>query len=216
MWFPEASFPEVTKLAYLNRRKSLGGLAKEHDEKLGHSSLLEASNPSPDWDVWGDAYFFLVSCRAPAPSSPSPGWTPPVNSGGRARIGFSALPDCWFHCKAVLSFLLAAVSCLIFFFLTQLCWPLWKNKPPPGSSNSEHAAMPCFRVCLTSRLCNHLNRRRARANRAAGSCTVLSWCFPRQEGRELEAELGVVVQLLAEWYLKRISHFIAVLEVDVN
>lgn len=62
MWFPEASFPEVTKLAYLNRRKSLGGLAKEHDEKLGHSSLLEASNPSPDRDVWGDAYFFW--CRA--------------------------------------------------------------------------------------------------------------------------------------------------------
>lgn len=128
------------------------------------------------------AMLFLVSvlCKTPVTSALLPGWGPQVYVGGRGCVGFSALPDCWFHRKTALSFLLAAVSSCFTFFLMQLCWPFWKNKPPPGSSNSEHTAMPYFRVCLTSLVCNHLNRHRSRANHTAVSCafTVLVFSFP--------------------------------------
>lgn len=120
-------------------------------------------------------FLFLVSvlCKPPVTSALLPGRGPQVNVGGRACVGFSALPDCWFHRKTVLSFLLAAVSSYFtFFFLMQLCWPFWKNKPPPGSANSEHAAVPYFGVCLTNLVCNHRNRCRSRANHAAVSCAL--------------------------------------------
>jgi len=55
-----------------------------------------------------------------------------------------------FHLLAVASCGLFCVGFLFlfffffFFFFVQLCWPLWISKPPPGSSNSVHAAaMPC-------------------------------------------------------------------------
>lgn len=89
---------------------------RKRETQLIFSSLPGETKPSFDCGVGALLFLVLLLCKI-LTSPLLRGWGLWVNGGGRVRVGFSALPDCWFPCKTALSFLLAAVSsCFTFFW----------------------------------------------------------------------------------------------------